>query len=586
MEFKRKLTTILSADAVGYSRLMTDNEEETVRTLKLYRSVIESLITKYTGRLVDSPGDNLLAEFSSVVDSLRCAWDIQNEIKSRNLHLPENRRMTFRIGINLGDVIEEDGRIYGDGVNVAARLEGLADAGGITISGTVHNHIENKVPFRFENQGEQSVKNIDKPIHVYRLIMESETSEKEPIEHKIEPEEFKLPEGPSIAVLPFTNMSGDSSQEYICDGLTENIITSLSYNPKLFVIARNSSFYFKAKSVPVQEVAEKLNVRYVLEGSFQKAGERIRITTQLIDANTGHHIWAEKYDRDFKDFFELQDDISEKIFVALRAKLTDGEGAIIYSKYSTNFEAELKLMKAVNYVNRANAENNILARREAEHVLSISPKHPSAYIVLGWTYIWGIFFEVNKPVLNLLAKASKMAKLAMDINNKLPDPYMILGFVYLQNEHYEKAIELSKHAILLSPNYSNTYYNLGITLMYADMPKDGLELMKKAIQLDPLPPSFHFWQIGNAYRMLGNYQEAVKVYKKAINIEPDDIYAHLNLTATYFLKGEHENAYEEVNEVLRIDPNFLLNMVIERWPFKNKNEKEKLIDALRKAGLK
>ena len=262
---KRKLTAILSADVVGYSKLMNDDEEATVHTLKSYRKLIESLIIEHRGRLVDSPGDNMLAEFSSVVDALRCTWDIQKEIASRNSDLPEKQRMTFRIGVNLGDVIEEDGRIYGDGVNVAARLESLAETGGIRISGNVYNYVENKVPFRFEDQGEQSVKNIDKPIQVYRVVMESETIHKENDKQKAEQDEYKLPEGPSIAVLPFVNMSGDASQEYICDGLTENIITGLSYNQQLFVIARNSSFYFKGNSVPVQEVAEKLHVQYVFQ---------------------------------------------------------------------------------------------------------------------------------------------------------------------------------------------------------------------------------------------------------------------------------------------------------------------------------
>ena len=351
--FKRKLTAILSADVEGYSRLMGEDEEATVRTLTAYREVLTTLIQQHNGRVIDSPGDNLLAEFASVVDAVQCAVAVQKEINARNAELPENHRMQFRVGINLGDVIQEGGRIYGDGVNIAARLEGLAKPGGICISKTAFDHIESKLPYGYEFLGDQPVKNIAKPVGAYRVLMDprvtiaGEPEEKKPalVRRKailvggialvivvlaaliwnfyfrhapIEPASvekmaFPLPDKPSIAVLPFVNMSRDPEKDYLADGLTENIITALSKIPEMFVIARNSTLTYKDKPVKVQQVAEDLGVRYILEGSVQKADDRVRINAQLIDTIKGHHLWAQRFDREFEDLFALQDEITLKI---------------------------------------------------------------------------------------------------------------------------------------------------------------------------------------------------------------------------------------------------------------------------------
>jgi TolB-like protein/class 3 adenylate cyclase len=359
-DFKRKLTAILSADVKGYSRLMGEDEEATVRTITAYRQVITEVVQKHRGRVVDSPGDNVLAEFASVVDAVRGAVEIQEELKVRNAELPKNRKMEFRIGVNLGDVIHEEERIYGDGVNVAARVESLAEAGGICISRSAYDQVKNKLTLGYENLGEYSVKNIAEPVRVYKVLMDPESAGKVIGERRVEakrgmrvaivgviafllvvggavlwksyqpivspPAEvasekklaFPLPEKPSLAVLPFDNLSGDSSQDYLSDGFTETIITELSNLSNLFVIARNSTFTYKGKPVKVQHVAEELGVRYVLEGSVQRSGERVRITAQLIDALTGHHLWAENYDRNFGDIFALQDDITDHVTMALQ----------------------------------------------------------------------------------------------------------------------------------------------------------------------------------------------------------------------------------------------------------------------------
>jgi TolB-like protein/class 3 adenylate cyclase len=361
-DFKRRLTAILSADVEGYSRLMREDEEATVRTITSYRAAMTKLIQQYRGRVVDSPGENILADFTSVVDGVNCAVEIQRELAERNAELPSERKMKFRIGVNLGDVIEEGERIYGDGVNIAARVEGLAEGGGICISGTVYDAIESKLGLEYEYMGEQAVKNIPKPVRVYRVLSFPGAAAHRVIKAKravgrtwrnmvlaiaailivgaaiaiwqfyfrapsmkvasVEKMAFPLPDKPSIAVLPFTNMSDDPKQEYFSDGLTDQIITGLSKIPYLFVIARHSTFTYKGKPVKVQKVAEDLGVRYVLEGSVQRTADRIRITTQLIDATTGYHLWSERYDRDPEDIFAVQDDITMEIMKAMQVKLT------------------------------------------------------------------------------------------------------------------------------------------------------------------------------------------------------------------------------------------------------------------------
>jgi adenylate cyclase len=302
--FERKLAAILSADVEGYSRLMDDDEVATVRTLTSSCAAISNLVEQFRGRVVDSPGDNILAEFKSVVDSVNCAVEIQRELAKRNEELPDNRKMQFRIGVNLGDVIDEDGRIYGDGVNIAARIEALSEAGGICISRNVFEQVKNKLKLGYEYLGEHSVKNIPEPVKVHKILMETD------IAVPAKGEGLKVPEKPSVAVLPFDNISGDPEQEYFSDGITEEIITALSKIPKMFVIARNSTFTYKGKPVRVQQVGEELGVQYVLEGSVRKAGNRVRITAQLVEAVTGHHLWAERYERDLKDIFALQDEIT------------------------------------------------------------------------------------------------------------------------------------------------------------------------------------------------------------------------------------------------------------------------------------
>jgi adenylate cyclase len=397
--FKRKLAAILSADVKEYSRLMSEDEEATIRTLTAYREAMATLIKQFRGRIVDAPGDNLLAEFASVVDAVNCAVEIQRELAEQNTALPADRRMEFRIGVNLGDVVEEDDRIYGDGVNIAARVESICAGGGICISGTAFEHVENKLDLEFENLGKHEVKNITKPVQVYRVLSHPGAAAHRVIKAKkatgrtwrirllviaailiigavatiwkvyehvsapsvevasMEKMAFPLPDKPSIAVLPFVNMSDDPQQEYFSDGITEDIITDLSGISQLFVIARNSTFVYKGKPVKIRQVAEELGVQYVLEGSVRKAGNKVRINAQLIDATNGHHLWAKRYDGQLMDVFALQDKISQKIVSALKLKLSVGEQEQVARKETDNIKAYEDFLQGWNFYRRDTPED-------------------------------------------------------------------------------------------------------------------------------------------------------------------------------------------------------------------------------------
>ncbi len=576
--FKRKLTAILSADVVGYSRLMGEDEDTTVQTLTTYRDVISSLIKDHQGRVVDSPGDNILAEFVSVVNSLRCAWDVQQEIKSRNADLPENRRMNFRIGINLGDVIEEGDRIYGDGVNIAARLESLAEEGGICISGTAYDQVKNKLPFRYEYQGEQVVKNIREPIRVYKVLIKKDADE------LILGKELELPDKPSIAVLPFKNLSGDPGQEFFSDGFTEDIITTLAKIPRMFVIARESSFTFKGKSVNIQVIGRDLGVRYVLEGSIQKFGDRIRITAQLIDATNGYHLWAEKYDRELKDIFAMKDEITMKIATVLQVKLTEGESAN-WGPETKSFEAYIKVRQSWEHFRAFTPDDNILSRQKAKEALDLDPNYSSATEMFAWTLLMDGIFGTSKTPEKSIEQAFELAQKVLDRGDSDAGAHFLIGYAYSRKGQFDKAISELEIARDLFPNNAEINAGLGMILNAAGKPEDAINVLKNAMRLSPIPPSWYLENLGGAYRLTGQYKKAVHEYKKAIQLQPDDMFSHLNLALCYVKLGREEDANAEAAEVLRINPKFSAESYAKHIPLKGEASKKILIDGMRKAGL-
>jgi adenylate cyclase len=625
-KFKRKLTTIFSADVAGYSRLMGDDEAATVKTLEHYKAIMSDLIRQNRGRVVDSPGDNLLAEFTSVVDAVQCAVATQHEFQAQNAELPENRRMRFRIGVNLGDVIEEDGRIYGDGVNIAARLESLADPGGICISKTAFDQIETKLPFGYAYLGEQPVKNIAKPVGAYKVLMEprvdvagaqapkiplwrhgtvlasaifllvaivgagvwnfywrppkSEPSSKEKMA-------LPLPDLPSIAVLPFVNMSEDTKQEFLCDAITENIITALSKVPRLFVIARNSTFTYKGKPVKVKQVSEELGVQYVLEGSVQRSADRIRITAQLIDALTGHHLWAERYDRDMADLFALQDEIAMNILTATQVKLTEGQTfrAIPNAGDKPDLNCFLKIMEAKGLAQRANIEDTNVARRIAGEAIEICPETQKPYSLMASIHMLDYWFGTSKSPQESIKIAIELAQKSLAVDDTRAEVHALLGYLYCLRKEWDKAIAEGEKGVALNPSGADIKYWYAATLTYAGRPEEAIMLFEKAIRLNPFGPSRYFLGYGHALRVVGRFEEAVSAYKKAIQREPNSFFAHLNLAGTYSMMGFEKEARAEASEVLRLNPKFTLDFLAKVSGYKNRTETEKIITALRMAGL-
>jgi adenylate cyclase len=630
--FKRKLTAILSADVKGYSRLMGENEAETVKTLTAYRKIMGELIQQHRGRVIDSPGDNMLAEFGSVVDAVQCSVAAQNEFKARNAELPENRRMEFRIGVNLGDVIEEEGRIYGDGVNIAARLEALADPGGVCISKTAFDHIESKLPLGYQFLGEQTVKNIAKPVGAYKVLMEPRVL---PVEEKKKAKEvafwqrkpvlvsavavlvlvigvavwnfylrtsktesaskekmaFALPEVPSIVVLPFVNMSDDPKQEFLSDGITENIITALSKVPGFFVIARNSAFAYKGKQVKVKQVSEELGVRYVLEGSVQRSTDRIRVTAQLIDALNGLHMWAERYDRNIEDIFALQDEITLKVLTAAQVKLT-GLGTDQASlaeklfKGKQGLDCYLKTLEARAIHDRFTIEASKDVRRLAEEVTSMCPENPAGYYLMAVAHQDDYWFGTSKSPRESLDKAVELMQKALQIDDSSGRLHGFLGQLYTMRREYDKGIEEGERAVALDPGGAPSLYFCALSLNFAGRYEDAITLLQKVIRLDPLGSSHYYNQLGNAFLFAGRFEEAVPTYKKLIELAPNNIYGHSNLAATYIMLGREEEARAEIAEVRRINPKFSVDFFRKTSALKDRSKIDEIANALSKAGLK
>jgi adenylate cyclase len=590
---KRKLAAILSADVQGYSRLMEADEEGTIRTLRAYMEVINGFILQHRGRVVATGGDSVLAEFASVVDAVRCGVGIQEELKERNKNVAENRRMEFRIGVNLGDVVEEGDTILGDGVNIAARVQSLAEAGGICITGTAYDQIKNKLALSYEYVGEQTVKNIKEPVKVYRVLMEPgvrmpaggvEVASKEKMA-------YPLPDVPSIAVLAFDNMSGDPRQEFFSDGITESIIAALSKVPRLVVIARNSTFTYKGKPVKVKQVSEELGVRYVLEGSVQRSGDRVRITAQLIDAISGHHLWSERYDRELKDIFALQDEVTLKILMAMQVRLTEGESTSLGEKHfrgKQGLDCYLKVLEGTYYLQKYSVEGINMARRIGEEVMTKWPDNPYGYLFLGWCYLGDVMYGSTKFHQESIEIVMVMAQKALAIDDSLTAIHFLLCVIYGQKREYDKCIAEGERALALDPNGAGAYEWYANALYAVNRLKEAIPMYQKAIRLNPVGSSLAFSNLGTCCRRTGQLEEAVSAYKQAISRSPDNIFAHNGLASTYILMGREKEAHSEAAEVLRIDPKFSLDNYSKAlaFLFHDQLDLDDFIGSLRKAGLK
>jgi adenylate cyclase len=624
--FKRKLTAILSADVEGYSRLMGDDEEATVRTLTAYRVVMTTLIQQHNGKVLDSPGDNLLAEFVSVVDAVQCAVAVQKEINARNTELPENRKMQFRIGINLGDVIQEEERIYGDGVNIAARLEGLSEPGGICISKTAFDHIESKLPYGYEFLGDQTVKNISKPVGAYRVLMEprvtvaGEPEDKKPMPIRrktilvgafavlllvtavgiwqyymsrasVEPASpektvYPLPDKPSIAVIPFLNMTGDESQDFLCDGVSESLITALFKVPQLFVIARDTSFSYKGKAVKASQVSEELGVQYILEGSVQRDGDRVRVTAQLIDALKGHHLWTDQYDRELKDLFAVLDDITKNIITALHVKLTYGESARIFARGTENLKAYLKTLEGLWYLMQSTKDSIERGRQLSDEAIALDPKFPTAYYVNGGAHMISALTGFSKNPKESLIFSDKMFQKAIELDETFAVARATRSFTLLMLRRYDEASAEAEQAYGLSPSNSHVLYFYGTLLLTVGKYEEAVSPLEEALRLDPIPANSRLRSLGAVYGWgLGKYEKAIAYMQRAVEKVPNDLLSRVILTSLFSLAGREEEASASAKEVLRIYPKFSVDRYIRAISLKDQATSERVAQALKKAGL-
>jgi adenylate cyclase len=574
---ERRLSAILAADIAGYSALMGADEARTVRDLKGHQAVVLPMVGEFAGRIIDTAGDGILAEFPSVVNAVKCAVAIQSKMAERNAAIEPERRMQFRVGINIGDVVYDEARIYGDGINVAARLEGIAEAGGICISSKVYEEINGRIDLACHDIGEQQLKNIARPVRAYRVRLDSIAPTAAPAP--------ALPEKPSIAVLPFQNMSGDPEQEYFADGMTEDLITDLSKVSGLFVIARNSSFVYKGRPVKVQEIGRDLGVRFVLEGGIRKAGNRVRITAQLIDAGSGGHLWAERFDRDLTDIFATQDEVVEKIVGALAVTLTQSEEQRLRRRDTGNVEAYESWLRARELLTRGTRESVVQARAMYRRAIEIDRNFAAPHAGLALAAISDYVSDWALDPAQALDEAERWARRAVELNDQEPVSHMALGNVLLWRRDLEGALAEFRRMIALDPNFAQGHAATGLALMYAGRAAEALEPIAMAMRLDPhySPIVLHF--LAQANFSLGEYEAAARQLVDRIARNPSTDASRMLLASCYGHLGRAEDARAAWAKLLEVNPDFSLMQRARVLPYKDAGDFQRIAEGLAKAGL-
>jgi adenylate cyclase len=585
----RRLITILAADVVGYSRLMAADEAGTLAQLKTHRKeLLDPKTTEYHGRVVKLMGDGVLMEFGSVVDAVLFAVDIQCAMTERNVTVPEARRITYRIGINIGDIIVDGDDIYGDGVNVAARLEAIAEPGSVYVSRSVYNQTKGKIRLVFEDLGEKLVKNIPEPVRVYRVEFER-TEAPRPGSAAAAGQTLALPDKPSIAVLPFQNMSGDPEQEFFADGMAEEIITALSRYRWFFVIARNSSFTYKGRAVDVTQVAMELGVRYVLEGSVRKAGNRVRVTAQLIDATTGNHIWAERYDRELDDIFALQDEITETIVTSIEPELGAVERERARRKPPENLDAWGLYQRGLWLFYADPARDSMTeAKRLFQRACDLDPGFAAAHAELAYTHVAEIVRGLTDDQKASLDAAADAAERAVALDPRDPAARVALGRVLIFRNLHERAIAEMEAALALNASFDRGHYGLGMALLYGGRPEESISQFEWAIRLSPRSPLlWAYWMmLGLAYINLENYEGALASFEKAIQ-EPNAAFmVFIHAASTLAHLGQIDEARALLAEAKTRKPGFSIDTVRSAADqFGPHSGVVRIIDGLRKAGL-
>ena len=634
---RQRLMAILAADAAGYSRLMAADEAGTVKVLDSARSVFKSQIESHQGRVIDMAGDSVLAVFETTAGAVTAALAIQQELNTASSSVAEDRRMHFRIGVHLGDVIEKfDGTVYGDGVNIAARLQGLAEAGGVTVSDAVKSALRGKVHAIFDDQGEQTVKNIAEPVRAYALRLQDEpalstaaapTVPRRPLRRRavaigvgsvfvvaigvivwLAPwrsriemaptarTPLSLPEKPSIAVLPFDNMSGDPEQAYFADGMTEDLITDLSKVAGLFVIARNSTFVYKGKSKDIREIAKTLGVRYVLEGSVRRSGAEIRVNAQLIDATTGGHLWADRYDGDMNNIFGLQDKVTHNVVTALAVELTKDDKERVARRATENTQAYDVFLKGWQHYLRQTPEDFRAAIDYFKKAIDLDPNYARAYAALGATYwetstrFWDLLLGLKRSREAWVQAEQFLAKAML---NPTPLAHQVASGMLLHSQQHDEAIAEAKRAIAGDPNDAGGYIALANVLSFAGRANEALELVERSIRLNPHYPPHYLYQLGLAQFGMKRLDAAAVSLEKAIALNPDDHWSQRLLLATYGLLGRKANAAKLIDEIKEREQRGLLasrdpltvTASTYSYPFAIRADSERFAEGLRKAGV-
>jgi len=580
----RRLAAILAGDVAGYSRLMGADEEGTLQQLKADRKeLIDPKILEHRGRIVKTTGDGILVEFVSVVDAVRCSVDIQRSMAERNIQIPAEKRIELRIGINVGDIISDDNDIYGDGVNVAARLQALADPGGIYVSRVVHDQVRDKLNFSFEDMGEQTVKNISRPVGVHRVRIDADAAPKGPATSN--KSGASASERPAVAVLPFINLSGDPEQEYFADGVSEDIITALSKLRWFFVIARNSSFTYKGKAVDVKRAARELGVRYVLEGSVRKGGDRVRITAQLIDAATGNHIWADRYDGDLTDVFALQDEITQKVAAAIEPRLLEAEGLRSQNRSPEELGAWDMVIRANSLFWRLTRAETAQAIEMLQQAVARYPEYAPAHSLLAFILLISGYIGA-RPSEEQLKQASTLAARAAELDDGDPWAHLALGFAAFMKRQTPIAAAEFHRALSLNPNFAAAHGYLGWALAFDGQTSLASAHLEEAMRLSPHDPQNAIFNTGLAivHYFTGDYARAVEFSRKALQQRSAFTAGYRIHVAALAQAGQVDEASEALGHLKEMHPDLSIAWIEQNVPYTS-GVMAKFVEGMRKAGL-
>jgi adenylate cyclase len=592
MSETRKLAAILAADVVGFSRLAGADEDRTLARLRTLRSdLIDPTVDVHHGRVVKRMGDGFLVEFRSVVDAVRCAIELQNSMVERNAGLPPERRIEFRIGVHLGDVVEEaDGDLMGDGVNIAARLEGIAKPGAVCLSEDAYRQVRARFDLAISDLGSTQLKNILEPVRVYSLEVgvpaPAKTATPSPVAAKAAaPAPPPLPQKPSIAVLAFNNMSGDAEQEYFSDGISEDIITDLSALSELHVVARNSSFSYKKATLPTAEVARALGVRYVLEGSVRKAGNRVRVTAQLIDSSSGGHIWANRFDRELTDIFEIQDELTKEIVSALKLKLTSGETDRMTQKREVNVEAYELFLRGRENAWRATRTGNIAARELLARAIAIDPDYAAAHAAIAMTHIIDYANAFSSDPEQSLRTGRELAERVVQMDDSDANSHLILGAAYMWSKELDRAQAEASRSLALAPNSADGLRMTAHIQIFSGDPATAIGNLETYMQRDPHYPGITLQLLADARFALGEYDKAIEAIEKRLAQNSESETAYALLACCYGQLGRQEECQKAWAQALRINPEFDMQRRRRVLPFRNIADFDKRIEGLRKGGV-